>query len=246
MATARDLIQEAVEKIGAYGAGETMSSADENRCLSVFQNMIDSWSNESLICFAIKEQTLTLVVNQLTYTLGAGGTLPDRPIRLIYGPGAAFATDSNGNRYPIDVYPQDKWNEIWNLTASNSTIPNVIFYDPQYPLGVVKIWPLYAGGLGMTLTFNSYLQLASLNEDPATEIALPPGYREAYVDNLARQIWRYFKPDGAQIPADIAEDAAKSKGVLKRANTRQNIAEFEKALLNRQGAVWNIYADTWR
>ena len=245
MTTAQDMVSYALEKIGAYAAGETLTAADLSRAMTVLNAMIDSWSNEALTTFAIKEQSLPLVVNQLTYELGPGGDLEDRPIRLIYGPGAAYLTDVNGNRYPVAVYPQDKWNELWNLTQINATIPSVIFYDPQYPVGILKVYPLYAGGLGMTLYFDSYLKLSSFAL-PTTTVSLPPGYEKAIQDNLAIELWPFFKPDGSMPGELLFRQAAESKANVKRSNTRENMADFEKVLLSRAQPQYNVYSDSYR
>ncbi|MGH6737592.1 MAG: hypothetical protein ACREDY_00910, partial [Bradyrhizobium sp.] len=147
MTTALDLIQDSLESIGVYAPGETVSDADARRSLVVLDDMLDSWSNESLTCFAILEQSGMLIPGQNQYTIGQGGltwgespwgppstwTAPadfdlPRPIRVINGPGAAYLTDSNNNRYPVDVVPRDYWNMIWNLTEVTSNLPNIMFY----------------------------------------------------------------------------------------------------------------------
>lgn len=242
------MIQDSLEALGVYAPGETITAADAARALKVLNDMLDSWSNESLTTFAVLTQSAPLVVGKTSYTIGTVGT-PDlnmtRPIRILQGPGAAYLTDTNGNRYPIEVVPQDKWNEIWNITLINSNLPSTIFYDPQYPLGIINVYPNYAGGLGITLTWNSYLQLSEF-ADLEQAVTLPPGYVKAIQDVLAIELVPYFKPDNYQVPALLIGRAAVSKGNIKRSNLRINIAEFEKVLSARGGAVYNIYADSYR
>lgn len=248
MTTAQDMIQDAAEKIGVYAPGETITAADEARFLKVLNDMIDSWSNESLTCYAILEQSVPLQVAKQSYTIGTTGS-PDvnatRPIRLIDGPGAAYMRDSNGNRYPVNVVPRDQWNLIWNLTSTTSNIPNTLFYDPQFPLGVLNVWPLYNGTLAMTMFFDSYLQLTEFANLQAT-VTLPPGYVKAIQDNLAIEAGPYFKPDNWVPSAMLMKAASDSKGNIKRSNLRPNVATFDKLLHARGGAVYNIYADSYR
>jgi len=246
VATAQDLIQDAVEKIGVYGVGETMSSADAQRALTVLNNMLDSWSNESLTCYQILEQSGTLNPGENTYTIGTTGT-PDfnmtRPIRILEGPGTAYLVDTNNNRYPVAVVPRDVWNTIWNIKQSNSNLPDTLFYDPKFPLGELNFYP--QPNMTITAYWNSYLQLSDF-ADLSTVVSLPPGYIKAIVDNLALIVWPYFKPDNTQPSPWLIEDARKSKANIKRSNVRENIAVFEKELTARGGAVWNIYSDTYR
>src|ERR1700744_536055 len=136
MATAQSLIQTALEQLGVYAPGEVLSAADSSRGLQQLNAMMDSWSNETLICYAIQEQSYPLVVGQNQYTIGPGGNFNGtRPLKIIEGPVSAYIMDENSNRYPMEVIPQDRWNMIGLLT-NTSNIPDTLFYDPQYPLGI--------------------------------------------------------------------------------------------------------------
>jgi hypothetical protein len=42
----------------------------------------------------------------------------------------------------MEVVPRDKWNQIGNRSSTiTSQIPSVLFYDPQFPLGVINVFP---------------------------------------------------------------------------------------------------------
>jgi len=244
--TALDMITDAFEALGVYAPGEIASAADTGRALKVLNDMLDSWSNESLTTFAILDQSAPLVVAQSAYTIGTGGNFNmARPIRILDGPGTAYLVDTNNNRYPVEVVPQDKWNELWNVVSTTSNLPNTLFYDPQFPLGIINVYPLYSGGLGVTLHWNSYLQLVEFTS-LAQVVSLPPGYVKAIQDVLTLQLIPYFKGDGYKPPDILVGRAAESKGNIKRANIRENVAEFEKMLTARGGAVYNVYADSYR
>lgn len=246
MTTALDLAQDAAEKIGVYAAGETMNTADAQRILTVLNNMMDSWSNESLTCYQVLEQSGTLNPGQNTYTIGTSGS-PDfnttRPIRILEGPGTVFLVDTNNNRYPVDVVPRDVWNTIWNIKLVNSNLPDTLFYDPKFPLGELNFYP--QPNMTITAHWNSYLQLSDF-ATLATPVSLPPGYIKAIVDSLAITIWPYFKADASQPTPWLIEDARKSKANIKRSNVRENMAVFEKELTARGGAVYNVYSDSFR
>ncbi len=238
------MIADAAAKIGLYAITETIPAGILTQMLGILNDMLDSWSNESLTCFAISEQTGALVAGKRVYTIGSGGDFNiTRPIRLITGPGAAYLVDTNNNRYPVDVIPQDQWNLLWNLDSVTSNLPDRIFYDPQFPLGIINVYPM--PNLPITLYFDSYLQLSEFAA-LSTPVSLPPGYKKAIQDNLALEFVPYFKSDSYQIPPHLALIASTSKANVKRSNIRINAAVFDKVLTHRGSSVWNIYSDTAR
>lgn len=238
MAQFMDLATDAFQKIGVYAPGEPISDADAERALNTANDMLDSWSNESLTCFAILEQSGVMQPGISAYTIGAGGVFNmTRPLKLISGPGAAYLLDTNSNRYGVEVVPQDKWNMIGN-TAVDSNVPIYLFFDPQYPLGIINVWP--TPNIGWTLYWDSYLQLVDFGNISGT-LSLPSGYKKAIQDCLAVELWPYyFKGEAPQL---IIELASKSKGNIKRTNIRENVAVYDPELVSRSNSTYNIYTD---
>lgn len=243
MSTALDVITDGLETLGVYAAGESISGADVSRCMVILNDMLDSWSNEALTCFAISEQSFPVVVGQSQYTIGPGGNINTiRPIRVLAGPGTAYLLDTNNNRYPVRVVPQDQWNLIWNLTSVTSNLPDTLFYDPQFPLGIINIFPSPNTG-GMTIFFDSYLTLTSF-PDLSTDITFPPGYRLAVVKNFAVAAKPYFT--SGPLDPDLMRQALESKANIKRSNMRENVALYDAELSRSQGRPYNIYSDSNR
>lgn len=250
--TARAILQDALERLGKYAAGEVITVADANRGIELLNDMMDSWSNEALTTFAQLEQSVQLKAGKTQYTIGWGGDIHGpRPLRVLTGPGAAYVVDSNNNRSSVDVYSQSSWNQIWNLESSNSNLPSVMFYNPQLPqkpsehLGIINVWPKFNGSSPATLYFNSYTQLLGF-EDLDIEIAFPVGYTKAIKDNLAIEIFPYFKSDGETIDPVLVEAARKSKSNIKRTNIRAMKAELDAGIPGGGGGRYNIYSDTSR
>ena len=236
MTTAQDIIQDALEMLGVYAAGETMSNADAQRGLTRLNNMLDSWSNESLSCYAIIEQTGTLQVGVSRYTIGSGGTFNmTRPLKINLGPGAATFQDSNNNNFDIEVVTQDQWNLIGNR-AVTSNIPDTLFYDPQYPLGVINIFPV--PNIGGTLLWDSYLQLTDFTS-LTTVLSLPPGYELAIKTNLAVHMKPYFT--GTTLDPEVKEQARESKANVKRTNIRPQQASYDPEIVSSVQPTYNIY-----
>lgn len=255
--TALSMIQDALESLGVADPGLPISGADGARGLNVLNQMMDSWSNETLTCFAITQQSTTLVVGKSSYTIGnftgignfvvgtSGiGTQIDinstRPLKIIDGPGAAYILDPQNNKYGVDVIPRDKWNMIGN-SGINSNVPDTLFYDPQYPLGVINVYPV--PNIAWALYWNSYTQLMEFT-NLATVLQLPPGYEEAIVSNLAIRLKPYFQPPQMQIDPILVDRAKVSKANVKRTNMRVNEAVFDPEIISRASPTYNIRTDS--
>lgn len=205
--------------------------------------MVDSWSNESLSCYAILEQSGALVAAQSAYTIGTSGGANfavTRPLKILDGPGAARVLDQQGNPYALDVYTRDRWNLLNRSSEIQSNFPTVLFYDPQFPLGILNFWPVSNTG-GYTAYWDSYLQLGDFS-GISSVFTLPPGYKEAIQRCLAVVIWPYFlsgQPD--QWRVDVA---SKAKGNVKRTNIRDDTAFYDPELISRGTRTYNWYTDS--
>lgn len=238
MTTALDIIQDALEMLGVYAPGDTISNADASRSLVVLNDMLDSWSNESLSCYNIDEQSGTFVVGQSQYTIGPGGFINGtRPIKIQDDAGSAYLLDTNGNKYMVDVVDRKMWN-IKTTAVENSNLPNLLFYDQQYPLGVLNFWP--TPNEGYQFFFNSFAQISDFG-NLYSSANFPPGYSRAVKSNLAIELAPYFRD--AQINPIIVARAMESKGNIKRSNMKPQIAIFDPELVARGAATYNIRAD---
>jgi hypothetical protein len=243
MTTALQFVTGALENIGVYDPSEPLSDEDANRGFDRLNSMIDSWNTESLTCFYELSQSGAVQANKNRYTVGPGGDFDVvRPTRVKYGPGAAILTDGNNNRYPVKVMPQDSWNLIWNLVSVTSNLPDTMFFDPQFPLAVINLFPMPNIG-GMTLTWTSWAALGAF-PDLTTDLSFPPGYKLAIELNLAVMLKPFWS--GAQLDPDVRMQAMEAKGNIKRSNVRQNNALFDPELSRNQGRPYNIYSDTYR
>jgi hypothetical protein len=243
--TALDILTDSLNLIGVYSPGEPLSAADEAQALTRLNDMLDSWSNESLICWANVEQSTVFVPGKMQYTIGLSGGADIaliRPLSLRIGVGAAYVQDFNGNNYLMEVVPQYRWNQIGNRNSltTQSNFPDTLFYNPQYPLGILNVFP--APTIGYTMYWDSYLQLADF-ANAATAFSAPSGYLKAMKDVLALELWPYFKQDSTNPPQWLLQAAKKSKGNIKRLNgSKENIANFDPEIIRSgQSSVFNVY-----
>lgn len=240
--TALDIITDALRMLGVYAPGETLSDADAEQGLITLNDMMDSWSNESLACIAVLEQHYTLVPGTAAYTIGSGGTINQtRPLKIIKDPGTAYVQDANGNNYPMEVVERDRWNMIGNRSQVNSNFPTVLFYDPEFPLGILNFFPV--PNSGYTAYWDSLLQLSEFSNLQST-LSLPPGYKMAIQSNLALELKPYFLDPAAQLDPLLVRKASDSKGNIKRTNIREVIAVYDTELVSRASPTYNVFRDS--
>lgn len=238
MTTAANIITRAANALGYLGITEVLSAADANQGLAVFNAMLDSWNGEGLTAYAQQEQVFNLIVGQSAYTIGPTGTwVGSRPYQIY----DAFVTDSNNLDYPLQIVPQDLWNDIGDKNI-NSQIPTTIFYDSQYPNGIINIFPVPL--LNYVVTLDCLLQ--QVDYTTLTQVlTMPPGYERAFVLNLALELMGQGYPcvlDQNQL-GRLTENASQAKANIKRANIKEVLAEYDGAIVSKSYATYNIYSD---
>lgn len=239
MTTASDIITRAGKALGYLGRTEVLSAGDANDGLVVFNAMLDSWSNERLLSYVVLQRSFSLVAGTQTYTIGSGGVINStRPSNVL----SAFVRDSNNNDYPMRIVPNDVWDNI-GLKTITSQIPDTLFYDPQYPLGVINIFPIPL--LPYTVYFDSTLDQVDATGLTST-ISMPVGYELAYVLNLAIEMMTAGFPCllGQKEIAALVENASRAKANIKRVNIKENLATYDAAIVSKSNATYNIYSDS--
>lgn len=241
--TAQTILTRAGKALGYVGRTETMSAQDSNDGIVIFNAMLDSFSNEKLLSFVVLEQSFPLQVNKSSYTIGPSGG-PDivaaRPLDITQ----AYVRDSGNNNFNLNILPRDKWNQIGNRGSTiTSQIPTDMFYDPQYPLGVINIFPTPL--IAYTVFFDT-TQDQSAFATLTTAFAMPEGYERAYVTNLAVELVANGFPmllNPTQWAA-LQEAAKESKANIKRTNIKDVIADYDDAIVSRSYATYNIFSDS--
>ncbi len=67
------LITRALRDIGGAAAGEPISAADANDCFDTLNDMLDSWSNEALLVYAVQDVIHEITGGKYIYSIGPGG-----------------------------------------------------------------------------------------------------------------------------------------------------------------------------
>jgi len=75
MTTPLDIIKGSLRAIGSLASGEIPDSASSNDALALMNDMLDQWSNQKLLVFAVQEVIHELTGGQYIYTIGPGGNV---------------------------------------------------------------------------------------------------------------------------------------------------------------------------
>lgn len=208
MATASDIINNALRTSGILASGETADYSMANDALTKLNHLLESLSNENLVIYQNTQDSLTLDGSQ-SYTFGLSGS-PDinsaRPIKVH----SAFYRDANSIDYPVDVITQGEYFGIADKTTE-SDILTYIYVNPTYPNATVYVYPVSTSG---TLLINSNKALTAFSGLTAS-VVLPPGYERMLIYGLASELMIEY---GVINPA-IEQRYVDSKADLKRTNT---------------------------
>lgn len=239
--TALDIVTRAMRAIQALGSGEVPSANEATDGLIALNAMLDSWSNDGLASYRSVENSFPLTVGTSSYTVGSGGTVNVvRPLDITQ----AYIQDTGGNNYDMTILPRDKWNQIGNRSSTiTSQIPSVLFYDPQFPLGVINVFPTPL--IAYTCFFDGTLDQTTFSA-LTTLLAMPAGYERAYVSNLAMEmVLLGFETtlDQKQL-AMLADVASKSLASIKSTNITEQVSDYDPALVSRAKSTYNIYRDS--
>lgn len=208
MATALDMITRAMRLIKVYGTGENVGDDEAADGLVALNAMLDDWANEHLMLYAASKDAITLTPSLASYTIGpSGSTITPRPVSI--DPGTYL--DISGISYPLEIVTLDQYNDVVLKTLTTS-IPQFIFYNPTFPNATVTLYPVPTVAATLNLwTWKPLTTFATLTQD----LALPPGYENAIVYNLAEYLGPEF---GADIHIAVHNKAVSLKKKLKRTN----------------------------
>lgn len=234
MATALDLISRALRTVGELPAGETAQGDYAEDCLDVLNALIEQLNLEDLILYYEKTEEFNLVSGQVSYTIGTGGDLSTlRPIEIL----AAQLRDANDLDIDLGMVSNDTYQRL-TQKVTTPTLPSIISYNPNYPLGEIKVWPTPGSGLRLRLSSNKLLAAFAELSDA---VDLPPGMTEVLVYGLAdRLVLESGRADMADLITQKFEDA---KANVKRKNGKMDLMNFDPRLMARRLGTYNPFTD---
>lgn len=222
--TVRDIISRSLRLLGVLASGETAEASQTQDALTTMNAMVSAWKNDGLLIYKNQIQTVSLIASQQSYTIGTLGDFAiDRPDYIVE---AKYSL--NNIEYPIEILNLKQWADIPNKLVSGS-IPTKLYYNPEYPLGVLYFWPLPNGASSVVLYYgNSIDSFTSIN----TTVSLPPGYEDLLVYGTAERIAPEYGKDLSASSYKILKETISG---IKRRNTKPHYAIPDQTGAGRMG-----------
>ena len=242
--TVEDLITAALRRIRVISGSDAPDGDTEVDALARFNDWIDDLKNENLMVYA-RLRTLWTLSSVASYSVGTGGAVNiGRPTNALDIENIGFVDNSFSTPTEIMLGPpltEDAYAAIPQKTATSS-YPIAWYYNPTYPLGALKPWPIPTSS---TLQGVIYTGIGVDEFTLPTVLSLPPGYRRFLRDGLAIELFPEFpSSDTSKLPM-LAASRDEARDNIKRTNTRLwDLTPPDSTMLFRQARSSNIYTDT--
>jgi hypothetical protein len=224
---AQDLIRRSLYLINGFAAGETIPGDVATDSLSTLNEMLDSWSPETLSVYGGENQDFQTVAGQGRYTVAAAGDVqignpnPDlifqRPVFLMGATCTRIGTTT-----PIEIITRSEYDRL-SIKDTKRPVVERILYTNDFPYGVFRLYPTPSEVVTISLDYPRVLASVPGLE---TVLYLPPGYLRALRYCLAVELWPEFNNANTDIET-IRDIARKAKGNIKVANSVPAIMTFE-------------------
>lgn len=223
MATAANIIKDALQDLSVLRAGKDPSTNDYTDCLRRLNKLLELWSTQTLLV-PYRTQISHALDGSESYTIGSGGDInTTRPSAIR----SAFVTHQ-GDDSPVTVLrDRAAYDRIHHKDTTG--FPRVVYYEPEIPLGRLFVW--YTGDASYTLKLSAQGQLTEW-PDKDTDVTLPPGYEQWIGKELAIEIAPMYETAAS---AEVIEGARQGKAMVRRANLTDPIMRYDCAIPGGSG-----------
>ena len=242
--TVRELITNALTLAGIYQGGEAPTASDMNASKIALTNLEDSWSNDDLLVFSLKESVFPIIAGQQTYTLGDDPLADwqmERPMQITTLKSRQYPGTIQQLDLPVTPLTPEQWQNN-SVKFTNSTLPTAYYDDRNYPLRKITFWPVPQANLqAVLLTYQPLLELDNLD----APVSFPPGYQRAFTYALAVEICPIF---GKTVDPAVLGIANVSVDKLKQQNAITPTLQIDSGInssKNRQMPYWYVQAGGW-
>lgn len=216
MTTARIIVKKMLQKAGIITKNEAPAPDEISDGLDALNDMIASWTNDSLVCTSYIRESFSLNAAH-EYTIGPGQDFDTtRPLQII---AATIRWDNTD--YPLSIIPETMY-EKYIAVKTTQGLPQFISYDGAFPVGRIRLYP--APLSGYTLRLMSEKPIGELGLDD--EVNLAPGWNRALIYNGAQEICAEY---GQDVPAEVSRIARISLNAIKRAVARNRSMDANPA-----------------
>lgn len=238
----QQLLTNALIDAGIVGIDEAIEQPYINRAFVQANWLLAQWARKRWLIYALQEYTVVSTGAQ-TYAVGLNQpiNINPRPDRLEYA-FLRFLTNNVGGGTPVDIQLniiQSK-EDYSRISVKNiGTFPTAVFYDPQWPVGVLYPWPVPQSGLyEIHVGFKTVLpRFTSLQQ----KIMFPPEYEAALNWCLARRLRATYQMPEDPTISSLARDAL---NVIRLGNTQVGTLQMPSALRGRgRGRAYDYRSD---
>lgn len=203
MATAQDIINEALLSLNQIAAGDTPNASESAQALGVLNRLISSWSAEGIVIPYVTTDGYTLT-GAATITIGTGGTInTTRPLLI-----KSMTIQVSNVSQEVRIVTAEEWATIKDFSRGGK-FAQVAWFNPQSPtLASISFWPTPASG--GTLAVNSLKPLSQLAA-LGTTVTFPEGYERALVALLALELAPSY---GAPVGEVLVANAQSAKAAI--------------------------------
>lgn len=232
MATAQTIINGALRLLQVASTDVVLTADEANDALESLNQMIDGWSNESLMLYHVTREQFTCIPAHNPHTIGASGDFATTvPMNI-----EAATVTVGGVDYPILPIDYDDYAVIKLKTLQN-VYPEYFYLDKSSPvLANLYMYPVPSTASTINLYSRKPLtSFASLTDN----VTLPPGYERALKYALAVELAPEYQVSAGQ---DVIALAIAAKASLKRTNKRPLTLQIDPGALAVSGKRrFNIY-----
>ncbi len=208
MATALDIIKDALADMGALDAGETPEAEDAQLALRILNRLLDQWNAQNRFIYTVTFSSQSWTANQSSRTIGPTGNfvVTKRPDSI---QSARWVDSSSTPTIYEQIEIRDKdWFASRALRNYGTTVPYDLYYDPSWPNGTIYLIPYPTVTRNIELEIKTLLAALTLT----STFTLPQGYEEAVEKTLAE---RLCLPFGKTIPDQLVVEARRARGIIK-------------------------------
>ena len=230
--TAQTIINGALRLLQVASTDVVLTNDEANDALESLNQMIDGWSNESLMLYHVTREQFTCIPSHNPHTIGpAGDFVTSVPMNI-----EAATVTVGGVDYPILPIDYDDYAVIKLKTLQN-VYPEYFYFDRSAPaLANLYMYPVPSTASTITLYSRKALtRFTGLTDS----IILPPGYERALKYSLAVELAPEYQVSAGQ---DVIALAIAAKASIKRTNKRPLTLQIDPAALAVSGKRrFNIY-----
>lgn len=234
------LLTNALQDAGVVGLDESIEPEMLNRAFRQVNWLLAQWARKRWLVYAIQDYSFVCTGAQ-TYSVGLGQTvnINPRPDRLEY----AFLRFLGQSPTPVDIpikiiASHENYAQITVKTIG--TIAWKIFYQPNWPLGVLFPWPIPQGGGQYEIHIGLKTVLPRFNSIQQP-VNFPPEYSAALNWALARRLRASYQMSADPTVDSLARDALNT---IRLANTAVGVLSMPRELRTNGGRAYDYRGDT--